>query len=90
MIKLILTTTALLSLATPAFAAIQRDIAKWEQLHETCVYGLPAKHPDQDKICAQAAVLEKRLKVHGYCTYGHGVVGRSGSDGKICHRVNHQ
>jgi hypothetical protein len=71
----------LLVLAAPAFAASKKDmkdIQAWEHMHGICAYGLPAKHPDWDKICAAADVLGKKLVARGYCIVGHGAVGRAG------------
>lgn len=80
----------LLILTVPAFAASKKDmkdIRDWEGLNGQCVYGKPLDHPVTIKACAAADKLKKKLTARGYCTYGHGVVGRSSKDGKHCYRI---
>lgn len=74
--KHIIAIVALLAAVAPT-AALDADARRWEQLNEICVYG-----SGQPQICASADKLRQRLLARGYCTYGHGVVGRAGKGGR--------
>jgi hypothetical protein len=88
-VKALIAATLLLA-STSAFAATAKpqdfpDIRKWEKLHWLCVYSVFPDEKDDDArektrstMCATADKLEKKLTARGYCTYGHGVVGRTG------------
>jgi hypothetical protein len=88
-VKALIAATLLLA-STSAFAATAKpqdfpDIRKWEKLHWLCVYSVfpdekadDAREKTRSKMCDAADKSEKKLTARGYCTYGHGVVGRTG------------
>lgn len=46
-------------------------------MHGKCAYAaLPEE--ELDKICKRDEALRRKLEAKGYCTYGHGVVGKTG------------
>ena len=77
--------------ATPALAAYKptsaqwRDIRTWEAEAGNCRYG---SSESVKKSCTAADRLEKRLKAQGFCTYGHGVVGKASKRGDHCYIIH--
>jgi hypothetical protein len=81
----------LLLAATPALAAYKptaaqwKGICTWEAEAQNCRYG---SSESVKKSCAAADKLEKRLKAQGFCTYGHGVVGRASKRRDHCYTIH--
>jgi hypothetical protein len=75
--KTLITISLLLALVVPAHAAKAKPrdwslISDWQAAFWLC-----RRVPD-DKACAEADKLEKKLTARGYCTYARGAVGRAG------------
>jgi len=83
--KLVLAPIAMLALATTAAHASSADITRWENLNEKCVYSIKLSDEERELLCATADRLREKLLAQGYCTYGHGEVGRSSRDKKHCY-----
>ena len=80
-----------LLVATPALAAYKPTAAQWKAIRTLeaeigdCRYG---SSESVKKSCAAANKLEKRLKSQGFCTYGHGVVGKASKRGDHCYIIH--